>query len=40
VESLRAFVRDGVRNAAVLKDLKAYFRLTDAQMEAYFGNVQ
>ena len=24
----------------VLKDLKAYFRLTDAQMEAYFGNVQ
>ncbi len=39
VEKLRAYVRDGARDAIVLKDLQDYFDLTDAEMESYFGEV-
>ena len=37
LEKMRAIVRDGRRNITVLKDIKAYFGLSDAQMNEYFG---
>jgi hypothetical protein len=37
LEKMRAIVRDGRRNITVLKDIKAYFGLSDAQMDEYFG---
>lgn len=37
VEKLRSYVRDDARTKTVLKDLKNYFDLTDAQMNSYFG---
>lgn len=39
VEKLRTYVRNGARNELVLKDLKDYFNLSDAQMQSYFGSV-
>ena len=39
VEQLRAYFKDGKRTAAILKDLKSYFRLTEEQMEYYFGDL-
>ena len=39
VDELRAYFKDGARDATVLKDLKRYFNLTDEQMEYYFGEV-
>ena len=37
VEKLRSYVRDDARTKTVLKDLKNYFDLTDAQLNSYFG---
>lgn len=37
VEQLKSYVRDGKRNKTVLKGIKNYFGLSDAQMESYFG---
>lgn len=37
VEKLRNYVRNGVRQKTVLADIQGYFKLTDAQMKAYFG---
>ena len=39
VDELRAYFKDGARDATVLKDLKNYFHLTDEQMEQYFGDL-
>ena len=39
VDELRAYFKDGARDATVLKDLKNYFHLTDEQMEHYFGDL-
>ena len=38
VEKLYAYVRDGARDENVLKDLKSYFNLSDAEMKEYFGD--
>lgn len=38
VENLYAYVRDGKRDANVLKDLKSYFNLSDSEMKSYFGD--
>ncbi len=37
VEELRTYVRDGARTKVVLADIQSYFKLTDAEMTAYFG---
>ena len=39
VEGLRKFVRDEARTKAMLKNLKSYFSLTNAEMEHYFGDL-
>ena len=38
VAKLYEFVKDGARDKNVLKDLKSYFGLSDAQMKEYFGD--
>jgi len=37
IQRIRNYTKDGVRDKRVKADLKAYFKLTDAQMKAYFG---
>ena len=39
IEKMRFVIRDGRRNVTVLKDIKAYFNLSDAEMDAYFGSL-
>ena len=39
VEEIRAYFKDGARDAIVLKDIKRYFNLSDEQMAYYFGDV-
>lgn len=39
LDVLRAFVRDGNRDKAVLKSIKNYFGLSDAEMTNYFGSL-
>ena len=39
VQALRNYVNDGKRDKNVLADLKTYFGLSKAEMEAYFGDV-
>ena len=38
VQALRNYVNDGKRDKNVLADLKTYFGLSKAEMEAYFGD--
>ena len=38
IDRLYKFVKDGARDQKVLKDLKSYFGLSDAQMKEYFGD--
>ncbi|MBO6064824.1 MAG: CotH kinase family protein, partial [Lachnospiraceae bacterium] len=38
VQKLYDYVKDGARDKNVLKDIKSYFNLSDAQMKEYFGN--
>ncbi len=39
VQSLRNYASDKVRHTRILRDIKSYFSLTNAQMEAYFGDL-
>ncbi len=39
LEKMKDIIRDGRRNITVLRDIKAYFGLSDAQMDEYFGSL-